>query len=138
MNPLTLNDFTVKDSFDAANKIQEISMELFDSGYKFIRFDVISLFTNAPLAKTIDIILKRVYSEKLVTTNLTKRTRKKLLKDACSKTAFTFNDKISKQIDGVSMGPPLGPLLINAFVTELGKDIIQKLIDKKFVKFYIQ
>ena len=29
---------------------------------------------------------------------------KKLLKDACSKTAFTFNDKIYKQIDGASWG----------------------------------
>ena len=31
---------------------------------------------------------------------------KKLLKDACSKTVFTFDDKIYKQIDGVSMGSP--------------------------------
>ena len=69
---------------------------LFVSGYIFINFDVISLFTNVPLAKTVDIILKRVYSEKLVTTNLTKRKMKKLLKDAYSKTAFTFNDKIYK------------------------------------------
>ena len=58
--------------FDAANKIQKIPRYLFDSGYKFVSFDVISLFTNLPLAKTIDIILKRVYSENLVTTNLTK------------------------------------------------------------------
>ena len=72
LNPLTLNDFTVKDLFDAANKIQQIPKELFDSGYKFVSFDVISLFTNVPLAKTIDIILKHVYSENLVTTNLIK------------------------------------------------------------------
>ena len=137
-NPFTLNDFTVKDSFDAANKIQQIPKELFDLGYKFVSFDVISLFTNVPLAKTIDIILKRVYSENLVTTNLTKRTMKKLLNNACSKTAFTFNDKIYKQIDCLSMGSPLGPLLANTFMTELEKDIIQKLIDKKFIKFYIR
>ena len=62
---------------------------------------------------------------------------KKLLKDECSKTAFTFNDKIYKQIDGVSMGCPLGPLLANVFTTELEKDIIQKLIDRKFIKFYL-
>ena len=51
---------------------------------------------------------------------------KKLLKDACSKTAFIFIDKIYKQIDGVSMGSPLGPLLANVFMRELEKDIIQK------------
>ena len=80
MNPLTLNDFTVKDSFDAANKIQQIPKELLDSGNRFVSFDVISLFTNVPSAKTIDIILKRLDSEKLFTTNLTKRKMKTILK----------------------------------------------------------
>ena len=105
--PLTFNNFIVKDSFDATNKIQEILKELFDSGYKFVSFDVISLCAHIPLVKNIDIILKPVYSEKLVTTKLTKRTMEKLLKDTYSKTGFTFNDKIYKQIDGVSMGSPL-------------------------------
>ena len=67
-----LDDFTVKASFDAANKTQEIPKQLFDSGKKFVSFDVIPLFTNAPLVKTIYIIMKRVCSENLVTTNLTK------------------------------------------------------------------
>ena len=58
---------------------------------------------------------------------------KKLLKDACSKTAFTFNDKIYKQIDGVSIGSPLGPFIVNMFMTELEKDIIQELIDNNFI-----
>ena len=80
LNPLTLNDFTVKDSFDAANKIQQIPKELFDSANRFVSFDIISLFINVPSAKTIDIILKRLYSEKLFTTNLTKRKMKKILK----------------------------------------------------------
>ena len=35
-------------------------------------------------------------------------------------------------------GSLLGPLLANVFMTELEKDIIQKLIDKKFIKFYIR
>ena len=137
MNPLTLNDFTLKDSLDATNKIQEIPKDLFDSGNKFVTLDVISLFTNVTLAKTINIILKRVYSEKLDTTNLTKRTMKRVLKDACSKTAFTFSDKIHKQIGGVLMRSPFGPLLANVFMTELG-DIIQKLINETFFKFYIR
>ena len=58
---------------------------------------------------------------------------KKLLKDACSKTAFTFNDKIYKQIDGVSIGSPLGPFIVNIFMTELEKDIIQELTDNNFI-----
>ena len=58
---------------------------------------------------------------------------KKLLKDACLKAAFTFNDKIYKQIDGVSIGSPLGPFIVNIFMTELEKDIIQELIDNNFI-----
>ena len=57
---------------------------------------------------------------------------KKLLKDACSKTAFIFDNKIYKQIDGVSMGSPLGPLIVNIFITEL-ENIIQELIDNNFI-----
>ena len=36
------------------------------------------------------------------------------------------------------MGFPLRLLLANVFMTELKKDIIQKLIDRKFIKFYIR
>ena len=61
---------------------------------------------------------------------------KKFLKDASSKTTFTVNDKIYKHIDGVSMGSHLGPLLANISMTELKKDVIQKINDKKFM-FYI-
>ena len=99
-----------------------------------VSFDVTSLFTNVPLNKTIDIILKRVYNEKLINTNLTKRTMKKLLKDACTKTGFTFNNKLYEQIDGVSMGSPLGPFLANIFMTELEKHVIQNLVDKFYDK----
>ena len=59
---------------------------------------------------------------------------KKLLKHACLKTAFTFNNKIYQRVDGVLRESLFGPLLANVFITELGKDIIQKLIDKKFIK----
>ena len=62
---------------------------------------------------------------------------KNLLNNGSSKTAFTFNDKIYTQIHRVSMGSPLGPLLSNVFMTELEKDIIQKLTDRNFITFYI-
>ena len=48
-NPLTSNEYTIKDSFDAATRINNIPQELFDQGYRFVSFDVVSLFTNVPL-----------------------------------------------------------------------------------------
>ena len=124
----------MKDSFEAVDCIHSIPPELFDEGYHYISFDVTSLFTNVPLNRTIKIILKRVYEEKLVKTNL----KKKLIKDSCSKTAFMFNGKIYKQIDGVSMGSSLGPVLANVIMTEFEKIIVNKLITDGIIKFYIR
>ena len=115
---LTENEFTVKDSFDAANKIQAIPSELFDAGYGFVRFDVTSQFTNVPLNRAIKIIMKGMYEDKVIHTTLRKRTMKKPLIDSCTKTTFSFNSKIYKQIDGVSMGSSLGPVLANIIMTD--------------------
>ena len=37
-------------------------------GYVMVSLDVVSLFTNVPLDKTIDIILRKIYKEKKVKT----------------------------------------------------------------------
>ena len=55
-NPLTSTDYIIKDSFDAATRIKNIPLKLFDEGYKFTSFDAVSLFTKVPLQKTITII----------------------------------------------------------------------------------
>ena len=109
----------VKDRFIAANKIREIPKELFDHGYRFVSFDVESLFTAVPLSKTINIILDWIYNKKLLKTNIKKRAMKKILKDCCNKNAFSFNNTIYEHIDGVSMGSYLGPVVANIIMTEL-------------------
>ena len=75
-------------------------------------FDVTSILTNVPLNKTIIIILHRTYKENLVKTNLRKSTLKKLIKVSCTKADFSFDAKIYKEIDGVSMDSPLGSVLL--------------------------
>ena len=47
----------------------------------FVSLDVVSLFTNVPLRKTVNINLKHVYSKKLINTSLSKRSLKKLILD---------------------------------------------------------
>ena len=100
--------------------------------------DVVSLFTNVPLNRTIKIILKRVCEEKLLETNLRRSTLKKLIKDTCMKAAFSYNNKLYKQIDGVSMGSSLGPVLANIIMTELEKIVVSDLINSGLIKFYIR
>lgn len=77
LQPLTQNDFNIQDSFDAVDRIRNVSDELFDQGYRWVSFDVESLFTNVPLNKAVQIVLSRVYEGNLIKTNLQKRTLKK-------------------------------------------------------------
>ena len=91
-----------------------------------------------PLTKTVNIILERVYTEKLIITKLSKRSLKKLILDSCNKTAFSFKNKIYEQIDGISMGSSLGlgPVLANVILTEFEKLIVSDLVDSGLIKFY--
>ena len=72
--PLTQNQFSLKDLFDAANRINSILPEVKNcNDLVFVSLDVVSLFTNFPLKKTVNIILKRVYNKKEISTTLSKR-----------------------------------------------------------------
>ena len=69
LNPLAMKEFTLKDSPDAVNKTKNIPPHLFDDGYNYVSFDLDPLFTNFPSKRTEDIILKRTYIDKVVSTN---------------------------------------------------------------------
>ena len=136
LQPLTHNNFNLKDSFDAVNRIILIPPELLDEDYQLVSFNVQSLFTNMPVKKTINIILDRVYDKKIINTKLKKRTMKKLLLDSCTKTAFSFDNLLYEQCDGVSMGSSLGPVLTNVILTEFENVIVKPLIETSVLKFY--
>ena len=137
-NPLTQNQYSLKDSFEASEKINTIPDHLYDEGYWLVSFDVKSLFTNVPLKKTIDVILHRVYNQNLISTNLKKRILKKLIMDTCSETAFLCNNDIYKQTDGVSMGASLGPILANIIMTELERVVVDRMVQDGNLKFYVR
>ena len=82
------------------------------------------------------IILKRMHVNKLIRTNLKKRSLKKLLLDACTKTSFIFNNKFYEQKDVVRTGSPLGPLLVNIIIAELEDNVINEFVDDGTIKFY--
>ena len=136
LNPLASNEFCSKDSFDAVERLKNIPQHLFDEGFRFVSFDVKSLFTNIPLNKTIDIILNKIYKQNKLKTAFKNRTLKKLLRDACTKTPFSINGELYRQIDGVSMGSPLSPTLANIIMTALEDEIVRDLIDQNVIKFY--
>ena len=81
-----------------------------------LSFDVESLFTNVPLDETIKLASEYVYSDTSVKTPpFPKDTFVKLLKIATGG-IFMFKERFFKQIDGVTMGSPLGPTMANLFL----------------------
>ena len=116
------------------------------SAYKMISFDACSLFTMVPLDYTIDLTLKRIYGDKKIENNISRKDWKNLLLLStkiccyyppknllllCTKNVhFTFNEEVYKQTDGVAMGWPLGPPLADIFMIELENNIVPVLQEK--------
>ena len=70
---LTTTEFSLKDSFHAANRINAIPSYLFQNGYQHVSFGVES-FINVPITRNVNIILRRIYQDRLISVNLKKRT----------------------------------------------------------------
>ena len=83
--------------------------------------------------------LKEYRRKTFLATKLRKSTLKKLIKDTCKKTAFSYNTKVYKQIyiDGVIMVLSLEHVLANIIITELEKRVVSDLINSGLIKFYI-
>ena len=111
LNCLTVNEFTIKDSFAFAKEIVDQDSSLFMAS-----LDVNSLFTNIPLDETINICTESIFNEIDTVEGLNKSEFKELLSLATKVSYFIFNELLYKQIDGVAMGSPLGPTLANAFL----------------------
>ena len=77
-----------------------------------------SLFTNVPFEYTIDII-RKVYEEKLIKTDIPKKEMKELLLLCTKNVHFEFNGETFQQLDGAAMGSPLGPVITRIFMVEL-------------------
>ena len=100
-------------------------------------YDVKALFTNVPLDYTINIILRKIYNNHEIDTNISKKEVKDLLILCTKNVHFSFNGDICIQCDGVAMGSLLGPVLTGIFMVELERSLVPKLSEhmpwKRFV-----
>ena len=78
--------------------------------------DVESLFNNIGLDETIENCINDLFSNHDTVHNFIKEDLKELLKFASYESFFTFDNECYSQLDGVTMGSPLGPTLANAFL----------------------
>ena len=95
----------------------------------FISLDVKSLFTYVPLDFTISVILRRIYNENEIHTNIKRSEMKELLLLCTKNVHFTFNNDIYQQCDGVAMGSPFGPVIAGIFIVELESTLLPRLAE---------
>ena len=117
LEPLTYNEFTIKDSFSFAKDITTCDSLLYMAG-----LDVESLFTNISLNEIINNCVSDLYNESLYNEKLNKRDLFTLMEAATSESPFIFDYLLYKQIEGVAMGSPKDPTLANAFLCHYGKE----------------
>ena len=95
--------------------------------------DVVSLFTNVPIDTTIDIIMKHVYHHSTLNKPKIPPPILKEMLTLCTKEApFTSpTGDLYLQIDGVTMGSPLGPTFANFYMGDLEENIFNNgILDK--------
>ena len=114
--PRSKSEFTINNTKEFVKYIQKQKVP---DGYKMVPFVVASLFTNVSLEETIEVILKRIYINKEIATDIPKQEMIELLILCTKNVHFTFNNETYIQVDGVAMGSPLGPVLANIFMVEL-------------------
>ena len=141
LEPLTTNEYTIKDSFKFAKELQS-----FDSKLVMASFDIESLFTNIPLQETIDLCVENLFQDRTHVDNLIDSFRE-LLTRTMSESLILFDQQFYKQHDGVAMGYPLGPTLANFFLcyhekiwlqncpSEFKPVIYRRYVDDKFLLF---
>ena len=87
-----------------------------DSQFK-VSFDITSLFSNVPQDEVISIFADFLYHSALTCVpSFPERVFVELLELATKSVSFNFNDTVYRQVDVISMGPPLWPILVNIFV----------------------
>lgn len=122
------NEAIIKDSFSFVEELKSlkdcISSTQYQSKCKMVSFDISSLYTNIPLNETIEIILKHLYDNDNQVSTMKRKDMKKLLEFATKYSHFLFNGQIYDQVDGVSMGSPLAPLLAEIFLQDFEKKFL--------------
>ena len=126
LSPLSKSEYTADNNVEFINNIKS---EKVPTGHSFISFDVKSLFTNVPLDYTINIILRRIYEDNELYTNISKEEMIERLLLWTKNAHFTFNNEIYQQCDGVAMGSPLRPVNAGTFMVELEKSLIPNLME---------
>ena len=100
-------------------------------------YDVTAFFTNVSLDETIQILAKISFTGNWFYSshnlNISEGDLIELLTIATKDQLFQFNGALYQQVDGVAMGPPLGPLMGNTFMCSMEEKLAN---ENKLSDFY--
>ena len=125
----------IQDSFTFAERIQKLSVN--PNKCFLCSYDICSLFSNVPLAETIEICSKALYNGDLSEPIIPKHIFTDLMKIATSSVEFSFNNCIYRQIDRVAMNSSLGPALANIFIGFYDSKLFDKISKPQIYYRYI-
>ena len=128
------SNYATKDSFTLIREVKQRN----SYGMFLIYFDVTSLFPNISLEETINIAIDATFVNH-PNIKFTRKELQKLFKIATYETNCIFNNEIYEQRDGISMGSPIFPILVNIFMCYHEKAWIEKaqVVKPTFYKRYV-
>ena len=103
-------------SFSFADEVSS-----FCSDHLMVSLDVESWFTNIPVNEVIDICIDDLFCDVNTIHNLDRNDMRTLLTLGAYELFFIFDQVMYRQINGVTMGSPLGLILANAFFCHFEK-----------------
>ena len=91
LTPLTTSDYNVASSKEFINMLKPLFI---NEDCVLVSFDVCSLFTNVPLDATLDIIMKKIYQENKISTNIKEKDLRLLLTLCTKNVHFSVTSRV--------------------------------------------
>ena len=98
--------------------------------------DVEILFTNIPLNEVIDTCIDDFFGNTNTIYNLDHNAMRELLTSTAYELFFIFDQVMYRQTDGVAMGSPLVPILVNAFSCHFEKQWLSECAPDNLSKIF--
>lgn len=115
MNYVFSNNRNILSSVSFAKRLH--SLQLLHT-HRMMSLDVKDMFSNVPVARTIEIIERNLYNNSNISTQETNEIVI-LLRLVTSQSYFIFNGTVYSQEEGLPMGSPLSGMLANIFLDDL-------------------
>nr|CAH8856951.1 unnamed protein product [Trichobilharzia regenti] len=116
---------SVKDVFEFIANVDDINL----NEKQMLSLNVASLFTNVPLMETAEFTCQQIL-EKQIDIRIPVISLKELLLRCTMNVHFIFNNLYYRQIDGIAMGSPLGPISADFFLARIENGPSKQVIEK--------